>query len=439
MTPSSNRWRIPFTRSGERHNSATTLPSPALPAQYRSGSVLQQGVGVTHGSTIAPSPSVEPPQVSAYKFNASPSPAYTGYSPYSSGAPHYSPYNEELSQQPGGSNSFPLEHIPESEEPSIREASFDGQSENRQIEEAPGQSPLPLQTGQLSGESQSTQDPLASPVSMPPYLEVEFPGPLVIPRKPQMNPAAFAITPSTGPRPPDDIVLHNEVTRHGAIFNSEAFGTSTEAAYQVAIAPPVTSRPPPPSILIDPSVLDANEQTRRPQSPLNSMGLNTTTWASGSEAISSLAPPVGNNPMSSPNPNTASSEAGIDDLVADKPGVGQNGRGGPVPTQLAYYDVTKPTCSVNLVCYRSGAKGCDLQQIQCILGSKFTSQESFEYTLNKNPHLIDSDVRFFREMRRLFRNEMSGFFRRSLSLKSLRAFRILAVGYLIGCVFVRNN
>jgi hypothetical protein len=97
------------------------------------------------------------------------------------------------------------------------------------------------------------------------------------------------------------------------------------------------------------------------------------------------------------------------------------------PATVHFYDVTKPTCSLSLVCYRSGAKGCALLQLQCVLRSLFPDDASFETVLEANPHLVHTDDQFFREMRRLYETGMCGFFRRWFSLKTLRAFRVLAV------------
>jgi hypothetical protein len=99
----------------------------------------------------------------------------------------------------------------------------------------------------------------------------------------------------------------------------------------------------------------------------------------------------------------------------------------PLPASPDYYDVTKPTCSLNLVCYRSGAKGCALLQVHCVLRSLFPDDASFDTVLDANPHLVHTDDHFFAEMRRLYETEMCGFFRRWFSLKTLRAFRVLAV------------
>lgn len=92
-----------------------------------------------------------------------------------------------------------------------------------------------------------------------------------------------------------------------------------------------------------------------------------------------------------------------------------------------HYDTNKPTCSLNLVCYRSGAKGCDLQQMQCALSTLFPSKDAFEAAISVNKELVYLDDQFFTKMRRLYRFKMCGFFRRWCSLKTLRAFKVLAV------------
>jgi hypothetical protein len=142
-------------------------------------------------------------------------------------------------------------------------------------------------------------------------------------------------------------------------------------------------------------------------------------------ALSGLAPPVPFVPMSTPGQNPRD--------IFPPPSAS---KGAPKTTDAttvletqdpSHYDTTKPTCSLNLVCYRSGAKGCDLQQMQCVLQTMFPSEEAFQATITANKDLVHSDDQFFREMQRLYRYKMCSFFRRYFSLKSLRAFRVLAV------------
>ena len=91
------------------------------------------------------------------------------------------------------------------------------------------------------------------------------------------------------------------------------------------------------------------------------------------------------------------------------------------------YDVHRPTCSLNLVCYRDGAQGCVLVQIHTILESRFSDTEDFKSELKKDSRLIVSDQAFFRKLQRTYWYEMCGFWRRYLSLKTLRGIRLLVV------------
>ncbi|KAK3304955.1 uncharacterized protein B0T15DRAFT_256265 [Chaetomium strumarium] len=91
-----------------------------------------------------------------------------------------------------------------------------------------------------------------------------------------------------------------------------------------------------------------------------------------------------------------------------------------------FYDTTRPTCSLYLVCYRSGARGCDLQQLLCAVRTRFPSDESLDIVIYANPYLVQTDHQLFVEMRRLYTTQMCGFLRRYFSLKTLRSFRLLA-------------
>ncbi|KAK8136483.1 hypothetical protein PG984_004423 [Apiospora sp. TS-2023a] len=95
-------------------------------------------------------------------------------------------------------------------------------------------------------------------------------------------------------------------------------------------------------------------------------------------------------------------------------------------TSSDFYDISKPTCSVNLVCYRSEADGCQRQQIKCALRSRYTSNVSFKDAIKANPSLIYTDDQLFGQMKRLFETKLQGSIRSRLSLKILKAFRVLA-------------
>ncbi|KAK1831853.1 hypothetical protein QBC39DRAFT_350311 [Podospora conica] len=151
----------------------------------------------------------------------------------------------------------------------------------------------------------------------------------------------------------------------------------------------------------------------------------TTSFAASPEVTSSALPPLSNIQAPSSDPKT---------LGPDPPSLNSRSSTSstsktttaPAQTRPAYYNTTKPTCSLNLVCYRSGANGCDLQQIHCVLRSSFPDEAKFHAAVKANPQLIHADDQFFREIQRLYKTQMCGFFRRYFSLKSLKAFRILA-------------
>ncbi|KAH7091576.1 hypothetical protein FB567DRAFT_277472 [Paraphoma chrysanthemicola] len=254
---------------------------------------------------------------------------------------------------------------------------------------------------------------------------------------------------STIPQPPTDVVSEVEMTRHGTTQ------ASTEASDQVEITPPVRRRTPPPAILIEPEAMiqtprqapQVNNATWISTSEVSSLvpplsqkpmaspaavstnvsaqsspvqkAMHTAFWGSGTDA-SGLAPPVVQNPMSTPLSRTSAEVVG-DQIRTNKAATNTKGE---IISQGAY-DVLRPTCSLNLVCYRGGSEGCITRQVQTALASRFSSEEAFQATIAKNPQLIASDEAFFCELRHLYR-DMSGFWRRCLSLKTLRGLRILA-------------
>jgi len=94
------------------------------------------------------------------------------------------------------------------------------------------------------------------------------------------------------------------------------------------------------------------------------------------------------------------------------------------------YVSTHPTCALNLVCYRTGTKGCELHQIQTILESRFEDEEAFQLAIKENSSLIATDAQFFRALRDVYLQQMCGFWRKALFLKTLRGIRLLSVEYL---------
>lgn len=241
-----------------------------------------------------------------------------------------------------------------------------------------------------------------------------------------MNPQGFKLgrIAGSGPRPPDDLVVHAEVARHGGVYVPLAADPRVEASYQVDVTPPIPQQPGPRPIVMDEAVLAAVSRAGSVQPEMETNGI---VQGSPSRAIRSLAPPVSTVPMTSPLVEKMPAPPAATD-PAEKPSGTETTTAAIEDTENpGFYDVTKPTCSLNLVCYRSGAKGCDLLQIQCVLRSMFPGDASFDTVLEANPHLVHTDDRFFREVRRLYTTQMCGFFRRYFSLKTLRAFRVLAV------------
>lgn len=86
-----------------------------------------------------------------------------------------------------------------------------------------------------------------------------------------------------------------------------------------------------------------------------------------------------------------------------------------------------PICALNLVCYRTGTKGCELHQIQTILESRFEDKEEFQLAIKESPSLIATDAQFFRAIRDVYQQKMCGFWRKALFLKTLRGIRLLSV------------
>jgi hypothetical protein len=91
------------------------------------------------------------------------------------------------------------------------------------------------------------------------------------------------------------------------------------------------------------------------------------------------------------------------------------------------YIDTKPTCTLNLVCYRSGASGCKLHQVRVAKSSRFVDDDTFQAAVAKDVNLITTDELFFRALRHGYRKTMCGWWRRAFFLKSLRGLRLLSV------------
>jgi hypothetical protein len=93
------------------------------------------------------------------------------------------------------------------------------------------------------------------------------------------------------------------------------------------------------------------------------------------------------------------------------------------------YVSTHPICALQLVCYRTGIKGCELHHIQTVLESRFEDNQDFQNTIIKNPSLISTDTKFFQALRDVYLGKMCSFWRRAFFLKTLRGIRLLSVSY----------
>ncbi|PVI00645.1 hypothetical protein DM02DRAFT_728436 [Periconia macrospinosa] len=177
---------------------------------------------------------------------------------------------------------------------------------------------------------------------------------------------------------------------------------SQEARY----SPPPALQPTPPEITVE-DVDNATSTTQKPIAVPPSWERNPPTLGLDPPVDQvplespGLVPPITNLPMSTPDLSAGTTDAGA-------------------------YDTERPFCSLNLVCYRGGTRGCVLKQLQTVLASRFADVEVFKITLAKNSQLIATDRRFFKELRRLYSSQMSGFWRRYFSLKTLTGLRLLA-------------
>lgn len=185
--------------------------------------------------------------------------------------------------------------------------------------------------------------------------------------------------------------------------------------------------------------------SKTPTTPEKKTGMEDTS-------IDPAAPPVSRNPLASPmfkqinafevvSPTVATTQLVDSPLITpriqlkkleptDPKDRGRTEKGvatSPSSQDTLHYITTKPTCSLNLVCYRSGARGCELHQIQTVKGSRFKDDAEFQKVLVENPELISRDEQFFNALRDVYLGKMCNFWRRSFFLKTLRGIRLLSV------------
>jgi hypothetical protein len=90
-------------------------------------------------------------------------------------------------------------------------------------------------------------------------------------------------------------------------------------------------------------------------------------------------------------------------------------------------DLEKPTCSLNLICYRPGTQGCVLRQVRVVDKQRFKHETDYEEAVEQDPDILETDREFFEAMRNEYNEHMCSFWRRYLSLKTLRIIRLLSV------------
>ena len=90
--------------------------------------------------------------------------------------------------------------------------------------------------------------------------------------------------------------------------------------------------------------------------------------------------------------------------------------------------LSKPTCSLNLMCYRSGSQGCIRRQIQVASRARWAAStlDLSEKPLKEIASMIFDDRQFFHALHREYEQHIRGFWRRYLSLKTLRRIRVLS-------------
>lgn len=103
------------------------------------------------------------------------------------------------------------------------------------------------------------------------------------------------------------------------------------------------------------------------------------------------------------------------------------------PTQTVSSPTTgsmaKPTCSLNLMCYRSGSQGCVRRQIHVLSQARLAiSRDDYSsiVSIKNSGGLVRTDEEFFAALHREYEHHICGFWRRYLSLKTLRQIRLLS-------------
>ncbi|KAF1962995.1 hypothetical protein CC80DRAFT_530871 [Byssothecium circinans] len=218
-------------------------------------------------------------------------------------------------------------------------------------------------------------------------------------------------------KPQRDTQQHSTPTKASgstAAYNDEDDVDIHELEAQAEIIPPVRQSSKFAPLLIDHGISTAQGEDK--------VAADSSAWGSAPEVI----PPVDRQSMCTPpiHGSFASPPPQLPPLSTQTPTAGTSRISQTRATSSAY-DVHKPTCSLNLVCYRGGSQGCTLRQVHAILASRFEDETEFQNVMAKNNKLIATDRELFRELKRLYWGEMTGFVRKWLSLKTLMGLRLL--------------
>ncbi|CAO2656555.1 Nn.00g053580.m01.CDS01 [Neocucurbitaria sp. VM-36] len=179
------------------------------------------------------------------------------------------------------------------------------------------------------------------------------------------------------------------------------------------------------------AMFDQVEQSRPDTAPNPTVPLNTQPVRPDPNTHYSLPPTTDQTiPIAAILPNPAESSGDTDSDTDTSQGLPEQPRlrtSIQPPTKILVTPTTdtftKPTCSLNLICYRPGSQGCVRRQMQVARKSHVQPQEKVP---QQNAGLITSDEQFFLALSREYNQHICGFWRGLVSLKTLRQIRLLS-------------
>lgn len=188
-------------------------------------------------SGIRPSPPVEPPLISAYTLGPSPSPG------------HHVLFDHRLPVRKGSNLNSISELEADNQERNANQPSAAVQPRSS----SPPSDPLP---------PTPTSNPQTDDARRPSLAAIHHfasSGFRITSRQPVMNPQGYKLgwIADSGPSPPEDLVVHAELARHGGTYTPLSPDPQIEASYQVDVTPPVPQQAASRPIVIDPSIMTA--------------------------------------------------------------------------------------------------------------------------------------------------------------------------------------